>query len=44
MHEINNPLSFVYNNVVVLERDAGAPRFATYIQEAEPFLARELPT
>jgi two-component system, NtrC family, sensor kinase len=43
-HEINNPLSFVYNNVVVLERDVAALRDLLLLyKEAEPLLARELP-
>ena len=43
-HEINNPLSFVYNNVVVLERDVAALRdLIVLYREAEPLLARELP-
>jgi two-component system, NtrC family, sensor kinase len=43
-HEINNPLSFVYNNVVVLERDVAALRDLLMLyREAEPLLARERP-
>lgn len=43
-HEINNPLSFVYNNVVVLERDVAALReLLVLYRQAEPLMARELP-
>jgi signal transduction histidine kinase len=43
-HEINNPLSFVYNNVVVLDRDVRALRDLLLLyEEASPVLARELP-
>ena len=40
-HEINNPLSFVSNNVAVLQRDVGAMRelLMAYMQ-ADPILAR----
>jgi two-component system NtrC family sensor kinase len=43
-HEINNPLSFVYNNVVVLERDVASLRDLLLLyRQAEPLLERELP-
>jgi two-component system NtrC family sensor kinase len=43
-HEINNPLSFVYNNVVVLERDVASLRELLLLyRQAEPLLDRELP-
>jgi DNA-binding response OmpR family regulator/anti-sigma regulatory factor (Ser/Thr protein kinase) len=43
-HEINNPLSFVINNVVVLDRDVGSLRdlLSLYVEGHEP-LAREGP-
>ncbi len=43
-HEINNPLSFVFNNVVVLERDVSSLRELLLLyREAEPLLDRDLP-
>jgi signal transduction histidine kinase len=43
-HEINNPLSFVYNNVVVMERDVAAVRDLLLLyRQAEPVIERELP-
>jgi PAS domain S-box-containing protein len=43
-HEINNPLSFVINNVAVLQRDAGdILRLLDICQEAAPLVAREQP-
>lgn len=43
-HEINNPLSFVANNVAVLQRDVAALRdlFALY-RESDPLLAEHRP-
>jgi len=43
-HEINNPLSFVSNNVAVLQRDAAALRdlLALY-READPLLVEQRP-
>ncbi|MDR3632547.1 MAG: CHASE3 domain-containing protein [Isosphaeraceae bacterium] len=43
-HEINNPLSFVTNNVAVLQRDAGEIlRLLELLDEAGPLIAREQP-
>jgi signal transduction histidine kinase len=43
-HEINNPLSFVSNNVAVLQRDVRALReLLTLYQEAEAVLEQQLP-
>jgi PAS domain S-box-containing protein len=41
-HEINNPLAFVSNNVVVLERDiAGLRRILDCYRQADPLIQRE---
>ena len=41
-HEINNPLAFISNNVVVLQRDiGGVRRILDYYRQADPIIQRD---